>query len=112
MIDVSKTLVTELSKCGLPVYYELFVNSNTTVPCITYIEQNNSDLANGDTISYSNIAFQVKVWSKQVSDFYTYGALIDAAMKDMGYTRTFANPLFINNLGQFILRYEAIGYEK
>ena len=42
MIDYKPMLKQELEKAGVPVYYELFVDSSTKTPCITYIENNNS----------------------------------------------------------------------
>ena len=38
MIDWKKPLVSILETVGLPVYYELFVDSSTQTPCITYVE--------------------------------------------------------------------------
>lgn len=38
MIDYKPTLKANLEKIGVPVYYELFVDSSTETPCITYIE--------------------------------------------------------------------------
>ena len=38
MIDYKPMLKQELEKAGVPVYYELFVDSSTKTPCVTYIE--------------------------------------------------------------------------
>ena len=50
MIDYKPTLKQELEKVGLPVYYELFVDSSTETPCITFIENNNAAEAEGDNL--------------------------------------------------------------
>jgi hypothetical protein len=41
MIDYKTTLIRELDTI-LPTYYELFVDSETPIPCITIMESNNS----------------------------------------------------------------------
>lgn len=60
MLDVKPQLVTALNKI-LPTYYELFVDSKTPLPCITYLEAGNSDNLTGDTLGYSDITFNVKI---------------------------------------------------
>ena len=54
MIDYHKEIVEVLSKI-LPTHYELFIDRATAIPCITYIEANNSDNVVGDTINYSTV---------------------------------------------------------
>lgn len=112
MIDINPSVVTALKTVGLPVYYELFVDSSTIVPCITYLESLNSDAIVGDTIEYSNIVMQVKVWAKDVRTLKTNAILIDEKMKALGFTREFGSELFIGDLGQYIMRFKATGYKK
>jgi hypothetical protein len=111
MIDYIPTLLTELSECSIPCYYEQFINDKSELPCITYREYDNTDLYLGDTLNYSNIGYWIKVWSKKVSDFYTYGQEVDDIMKPLGFKRTFSDVSWKEEIGQFILRYQAIGYE-
>lgn len=60
MLDVKPQLVETLNTI-LPTSYELYVDSSMTLPCITYLEADNSDDLTGDTLGYSNITFNVKV---------------------------------------------------
>ena len=113
MIDVKPTVVNALEGIGaIPVFYEAFIDSSTPVPCITYLQTANSDFIVGDTITYSDLVFQIKVWSKLVSELETIGQQIDITMKSLGFIRESGNQVFLEGLGQYILRYKALGYEK
>lgn len=61
MLDYSPTLKSELDTLGLPVHYELFINKDTEIPCISYQEGNNITHKDGDTLGYSQITYRVKV---------------------------------------------------
>lgn len=62
MIDVKKELVNALKEAtDLKVYYELFVDSNTPTPCITYLENKNTENKTSDIYGYSNIGFAIKI---------------------------------------------------
>ena len=61
MIDYHSELVNAL-KTILPTHYEMTLTSKTTTPCISYMEINNYVSINGDTLGYSRIAYQIKVW--------------------------------------------------
>ena len=60
MIDVSKDMVEELNKV-LPTYLDQHVDSNTSVPCITYFLYNNTQEETGDTLGYSHVTQCVKI---------------------------------------------------
>ena len=84
---VSKTIIkTELGKI-LPTFYELFVDSDTVLPAITYIETSNIDDKVGDTLGYSRITYRIKLWASTVADFDTYSPQIDTAMRGLGFWR-------------------------
>ena len=112
MVDLKPQVVEVLEALGLPVYYELFADASTPTPCITYMELNNADYLTGDTIEYSNLAFQIKVWSKSVSVMSQKSIEIDNALKQLGFRRTFAAELFAGDMGQRIMRFEAIAFKK
>lgn len=112
MVNMKPLVVEALETVGLPVFYELFVDATTTTPCITYMELNNADYLIGDTIEYSNLAFQIKVWSKSVSLMAQKSISIDEALKPLGFKRTFAAELFAGDMGQRIMRFEAIAFKK
>ena len=76
MIDYHSTLVTAL-KTILPTYYELALHSGIKTPCISYMETNNYVDTNGDTLGYSRIVYQVKVWGNEIKDLQLYAQQID-----------------------------------
>lgn len=110
MIDYTENLKSALEECGLPVFHERFI-TDKPVPCISFIDTQNDDYLLGDTLEYSAIGYIVKVWSTRISDFYTYGQLIDSKLKPLGFKRTAASSLFPpeQTIGQFYMRYEATG---
>lgn len=110
MIDVNPTIVAKLKTIGLPVYYEMFIDTSTVLPCITYIETLNTDYLVGNTIEYSNLVYQIKVWTKDLKVATANAILIDSKMKELGFIRDFSNQLVIDGLIQYILRYKSIGF--
>jgi hypothetical protein len=109
MLSIKQQLVSTLNKI-LPTYYEMFLD-NAKTPCITYMEDNNSDSLVGDTLSYSDISFYIKVWSTKVEEIDKYSALVDTALKKLGFKRQAANELVQDNLICKVLNYQGIGYE-
>lgn len=112
MIDWKKPLVSILETVGLPVYYELFVDSSIETPCITYIENDNSSLVKGETMEYSKIAFTVKVWGSNLAILMPYCNSIDIALKKAGFERTLKQELAYEMQLQIVMRYEANGLER
>jgi hypothetical protein len=111
MIDIKEMLTTQLATLGLPVFYELFVNSNTPIPCITYFEANNADHLIGDTVEYGEITINIKVWGYTVESLETNAALVEAKMRSLGFTKSASYHNFINGLGHYFIRFDAIGYK-
>lgn len=113
MIDYHKQLVSELSKI-LPVHYEMRLTSNTKTPCISYMELSNVEVEQGDTIGYSTIVYQIKVWGHDLGELQTYSLAIDQAMRSLGFKRISCNELYDRNstLMQKIFSYEAFAFEK
>lgn len=60
MID-SKPKVQAILNAILPTQYELFLNSSTVFPCITYIESGDSEMFAGETLSYYSVGYTVKL---------------------------------------------------
>ena len=87
MIDYKPTLVSELETLGLPVHYELFINKDTEVPCISYQEGLNITHKDGDTLGYSYINFRIKIWAKRESEIAQYSLAIDSLMRGLGFDR-------------------------
>lgn len=113
MFSVKQQVVTALqaNTSSLPVYYELFVDSKTSIPCITYMENQNNDNVVGNTIGYSDIGFTIKIWATKVSDIDSVAINIDSIMRNLGFKRTSANELTYNDQVQKVLMYQALGKE-
>lgn len=113
MIDFHSTLVSALSNI-LPTYYEMQLHSETETPCISYMELNNYDDATGDTVGYSRITYQIKVWADKVADLQRYTMEIDKVIRPLGFKRLSSGELYDNNssMMQKILTYEALAIEK
>ena len=109
MIDFDKQIVEALSPI-LPCYYENFITGEITLPCITYVQNNNSSYAEGDTLRYSQLNYTVKLWMDNKNQ-QSYLQDIDLAMLDMGFRRNSANELVNGRVIERIMDYEAIGYE-
>lgn len=113
MIDYNKQLVAALNEV-LPTYYELALVSGTKTPCISYSEINNYTDINGDTIGYSKITYQVKVWGTDIETIQKYALQIDNTLRPLGFTRTSTGELYDRNSAmiQKIMTFEATAYEE
>ena len=112
MIDYNAILVSTLNKI-LPTHYEMVLTSTTKTPCISYMELSNVDTDTGNTIGYSRIQYQVKVWSNRVKDLQEYSMEIDKALRPLGWRRVGSQELHDRNSSmlQKILTYEALAFE-
>lgn len=112
MIDYHKEIVSAL-KTVLPTHYEMVLTSKTKTPCISYMEINNYSTANGDTLGYSRITYQVKVWGNDIALLQKYSLEIDEVMRGLGFKRTASGELYDNasTMIQKIITYEALASE-
>ena len=112
MIDYHKNLVSALSAV-LPTHYEMALTSKTATPCISYMETNNYSSTTGDTIGYSVLTYQVKVWANDIALIQKYALDVDNALRPLGFKRVAATELYDNNSAmiQKILTYEAQALE-
>lgn len=110
MIDAKKQIVSTLEGI-LPIYYELYVNADTPKPCITYRELQNAVQIYGDTLGYSGIQYDIKVWGKIVSDLAGYVLQIDNAMREIGYTRIAYTELSSDDEIEIVMTYEGLAKE-
>lgn len=110
MLGSKKEVVATLSAI-LPCYYELFCNGETEMPCLTYIETNNSAEETGDTLGYSFIEYTIKVWATDMADIEQYAAAVDTAMRRLGFKRTSATELTIENQIEKVMIFSALGLE-
>lgn len=113
MIDYHSNIVSALSNI-LPTHYEMVLHSGLQIPCISYMETNNYSSTTGDTLGYSRITYQIKVWGNNISDLQKYALQIDKVMKPLGFTRIASGELYDNNstMIQKILTYEALALEE
>lgn len=114
MIDYNKQIVSNLSAIGIPVHYEMTLHAGLETPCISYLELTNVAENTGDTLGYSRLQFQIKVWSCKVADLQKYALLIDASLRPLGFKRVGSNEIFDSNSAmiQKILTYEALALEE
>lgn len=112
MIDYHSTLVSTLNNI-LPTHYEMVLHSGLATPCISYMETNNSSTEEGDTLGYSRITYQIKVWGTSIGVLQKYALEIDKALRPLGFKRTSSGELYDNNSSmiQKILNYEALALE-
>ena len=112
MIDYNKELVSALSTI-LPTHHELVLHSGLKTPCISYQELNNYATEEGDTLGYSNISFQIKVWGTDIALLMQYAREIDNKVRPLGFIRTSSGELYdrASSMIQKILTYEATALE-
>ena len=112
MIDYNKELVAALSAV-LPTYYEMILTADSETPCISYMERNNYVSEHGDTIGYSVISYQIKVWACDIATIQHYARAVDNALRPLGFKRTSSGELYDTNSAmiQKIMTYEALAKE-
>lgn len=112
MIDFHSELVSALNTV-LPTHYEMALTSKTKVPCISYMETNNYVSNSGDTLGYSYITYQVKVWGNDIAQLQRYALEVDSVLRPLGFKRISSGELYdINStMIQKILTYEALASE-
>ena len=112
MINYHKSLVAAL-KTVLPTHYELRLKKGTVTPCISYMELTNIDDLTGETLGYSRIKYQVKVWGNDIGALQEYALQIDSVLRPLGWRRTGSGELHDteSTMIQKILTYEALASE-
>ena len=110
MIDFDPNIVEALDVI-LPTYYENFITEEITLPCITFVETNNSSYLEGDTLRYSHLNYTIKLWMDN-KEQQSYLADIDSVMKGLGFVRNSTNELVNGRVIEKIMDYEAIGFEE
>lgn len=113
MIDYHAQFVSALKAIGIPVHYEMTLHSGLKTPCISYMELSNIAAEEGDTLGYSRLQYQVKVWGTQIADLQKYALLIDVALRQLGFKRVGCNEMYDKNSAmiQKIMTYEALALE-
>ena len=112
MVNYHKTLVTTLNNI-LPTYYEMTLNKDCKIPCISYMEKNNYSSDAGTTLGYSEVSYQVKVWGNNISDIQTYSEEVCEALRLLGWKRTSSGELYDRDstMIQKVMIFEALFIE-
>lgn len=97
MIDYHSNLVSALKTIGIPVHYEMTLHSGLETPCISYMEISNVAAEEGDTLGYSRLQYQIKVWGTQIADLQKYALQIDTVLRPLGFKRVGCNEMYDNN---------------
>ena len=114
MVNYHQSLFDKL-KTSFPdirVEYELFVDSSTPLPCITYMGANNMSYLKGDTLQFSNLSYYIKVWGNSLSETLPIMERVDDKMREWCFTRESSNELSFNTNICLISLYSGIGFEK
>lgn len=113
MINYHKELVSALETV-LPTHYEMTLTSNTKTPCISYMETNNYITVQGNTLGYSYITYQIKVWGNDLAVIQQYALEIDNVLRPLGFIRTSSGELYDreSTMIQKILTYQCLAHEK
>lgn len=112
MIDYHSTLVSALKQI-LPTHYEMTLHSGIETPCISYMELSNAAEEEGDTLGYSRLQYQIKLWGNEIATLQRYAQQIDAALRPLGWKRVNSVELHDPNSAmiQKVMTYEATGFE-
>ena len=113
MVDYHKELRDALNAV-MPAHYEMTLTSQTKSPCISYMELNNYVDTNGDTLGYSRITYQVKVWANDIELIQKTALDIDKVLRPIGFKRIASGELYDKNSSmiQKIMTYEALALEE
>lgn len=112
MIDYHTVIVSSLNKI-LPTTYELKLHGGLSTPRISYMELSNVDAETGDTLGYSRIQYQIKVWGNEIEIIQKYSLEVDKTMRALGFKRVGSDELHDtqSTMIQKILTFEALASE-
>lgn len=112
MIDYHGELVKTL-KTILPTHYEMNLHSGLKTPCISYMELNNYVDNLGETVGYSRITYQIKVWANDIATIQKYAPQIDDVLRPLGFKRISSGELYDkqSTMVQKIMTFEALAKE-
>lgn len=106
-----KTELVNALDTVLPTYDELFLDSNTKTPCITYLELSNVADQEGDTLRYSTLAYRITVWGNPEDELEVYDEQLDNIMFALGFKRRAYNEINGNTVIRHIFTYQAQALE-
>lgn len=107
MLDTRKLIVNALKKVQSNVKYELDVQS-PTLPLISYKCIDDSVNKYGNTLGYSDVIYQVKVWTTKVSELAKLTQAIDKELRNIGLHRTYFSELKESEVIIGVLQYSGL----
>lgn len=113
MVDLHTELVAALKKV-LPTHYEMNLHGGLATPCISYMETNNYAAETGDSLGYSRVTYQIKIWGNDIATLQKHALEVDVVLRPLGFKRVAAGELYDKNstMIQKILTYEALVLEE
>lgn len=113
MINYHEQLVSALNSI-LPTHYELVLHRGLATPCISYMELSNIANETGDTLGYSSLQYQIKIWGTKIDEIQEYALKLDAALRPLGFKRMSCHELYDRESAmiQKIFTYEAKALEE
>lgn len=93
---------------GVIIVPQMDIDSNMLPPCITYMPMDNSDIAVGDNVGYSEVSYQFQVWNRKYSELIKSSEKVDKIMKQLKFVRISAPEQCIDGLFRKILTYRRI----
>lgn len=113
MINYHSELVSALNSI-LPTHYELVLHRGLETPCISYMELSNIANEEGDTLGYSSIQYQIKIWGNKIDELQEYALKLDTALRPLGFKRLSCHELYDRESAmiQKIFTYEAKALEE
>lgn len=111
MITVRTQMYSTLSSalegvCGVFYFYP---KDNAQLPCVTYYEASNvrSEQADGRE-HLSEITYAIDIWAHSAQERDTIALLIDGALSEIGFARTFAHDVHEETLQHTAMKYRAL----
>lgn len=111
IINYSPRIVRELEALGLPIYEEHFLDKNSSIPCISYLDINDIQTESAETFGYSNIYYLISVYSSSKKELISIAKRVDEVMGTLGFVRTGYQDIWLSpNIGQRAISYKGIGF--
>lgn len=92
------------------IIYDSFVEEEQT-PCVSYLEIANISTADGNTVRYSRITFQVRIWDTAVGVVEDLAETIDDTLVSNGFSRVYATDLKDGDFIVRVIQFQGNGFE-
>lgn len=97
MLNLQKKIKQALDTV-LTTYLEQFKSSNASLPCVTMLEISNliDGQHQGDTLAWSRIYYELKLYAADYADIDLYSPKIDKCMRELGFVRRASKDIIVN----------------